>query len=212
MGSVAVQYWAVSSGNLTWVVHNDNLSFEVISWLGWVVLGFTSNVTSSQFLGGYTFYVESNIVSWDSFSELFMVHFDWFTIGINFDWRESDCCSWLKDTGFNSTDWHSSDTWDFVNILQWQSEWFVSWSLWWFNWVQDLEEGWSFPPRKVGGFFDHVVSVPSWNWAEGNIIWFESNLLKIVLGFSFDFFESLFTPGNGLFVHLVATDDQLSDT
>jgi len=43
---MAVQDWAISVLDLTWVVHDDDLSSEGFSFSWWVILLITSNVTS----------------------------------------------------------------------------------------------------------------------------------------------------------------------
>jgi len=50
VSSVAIQDWSVTSTDLTWVVENDDLSIERFSTLWWIVLGVTSNVSTTDFL------------------------------------------------------------------------------------------------------------------------------------------------------------------
>jgi len=76
VSSVAIQNWGISSLDLTWVVQNDDLSIETGGLFGWVVLTVTSNITSLKVLNWDVFNVETNIVSWDSFSQRFVMHFD----------------------------------------------------------------------------------------------------------------------------------------
>ena len=47
-----------------------------------------------------------------------MVHFNWFNFGFNILWGEVNSHPWLEDTDFNSTDWDSSNTSGFVDILK----------------------------------------------------------------------------------------------
>jgi len=76
VGGVAIKDWAVTSLNLSRVVKDNDLSLEFFGFFWWVVLGVTSNVSSSDFLNGDVLYVESDIVSWEGFLESFMMHFD----------------------------------------------------------------------------------------------------------------------------------------
>ncbi|KAH3687136.1 hypothetical protein WICPIJ_001891 [Wickerhamomyces pijperi] len=68
VGGVTIQDWRVTGRDLTWVVQDDNLSVERVRTLGWVVLGVRGNVTSSDFLDGNVLDVETNVVTWDTFS------------------------------------------------------------------------------------------------------------------------------------------------
>ena len=50
MACMAIKNWGISVGDLTWMVHDDNLSLEVLGILGWDVLGIRSDVTSLDIL------------------------------------------------------------------------------------------------------------------------------------------------------------------
>ena len=39
--------------------------------------------------------------------------------------------TWFDKTGFDTTNWDCSNTTDFVDILEWESKWFVDWTGWW---------------------------------------------------------------------------------
>merc|ERR1711974_291576 len=60
---VAIENRGVLVLDLTRVVENDNLSNERSSFLRWVVLGVTANVSTLDFLDGDTLDVETNVVS-----------------------------------------------------------------------------------------------------------------------------------------------------
>jgi hypothetical protein len=47
---MAIQDWGVTVSDLSWVVHDDDLSLESFGFLGWVVLGVRSNISSSDVL------------------------------------------------------------------------------------------------------------------------------------------------------------------
>jgi hypothetical protein len=51
-----------------------------------------------------------------------VMHFDWFNIRsciLVINWGgEDDGHTWFQDTGFNTTDWDSSNTSNFVDILK----------------------------------------------------------------------------------------------
>jgi len=63
------------------VVKDDNLSEEAFGSSGGVSLGIRGDVSSFDFFNGDIFNVESDVVSWDGFSELFVMHFDGFDLG-----------------------------------------------------------------------------------------------------------------------------------
>lgn len=122
VGCVTVQDWSVSVGNLTRVIQYNDLGCEVSSSLGGSGLGVSCYVSSSEFLDRDVLNVETNVVSGDSLGESFVVHLN----GLNFSgetaWGECDNHTWLKDTSFNTTYWHSSNTTNFVNVLKRKTE------------------------------------------------------------------------------------------
>uniref|UniRef100_H2XPY9 Uncharacterized protein n=1 Tax=Ciona intestinalis TaxID=7719 RepID=H2XPY9_CIOIN len=91
---------------------------------------------------------------------------------------------------------------DFVNILKWETKRLVCWSLWWGNAVQGIEEGFAsqsflilftappLVPRHVLGLLQHVVTVPTRNWDEGNSLGVVTDLLQISRHLLADFFET----------------------
>jgi len=76
VSSVAIKNWRVSGSDLSRVVENDDLSIEGGSFLGWVVLGVGTDHTTTDILDGNVLDVESDIVSWNTLFEGFVVHFN----------------------------------------------------------------------------------------------------------------------------------------
>ena len=76
VGGVAIQDWSVSSTDLTRVVEDDDLGVEGLATLGGVVLRVTAHVTTTDFLDGNVLDVESDVVSWETFNQSFVVHFN----------------------------------------------------------------------------------------------------------------------------------------
>ena len=74
--TVAIQDWSIASTDLAGVVEDDDLSVEGLSTLGRIVLGVTADVSTSDFLDGNVLDVEAHVISWHSFGELLVVHFD----------------------------------------------------------------------------------------------------------------------------------------
>jgi hypothetical protein len=161
MACVAIEDWSVSVHDLTWMVHDDDLGLEVIGIEAWDVLGVGGNVASLDVGDGKTLDVESNIVSWDSFSDLLVMHLNRFDFSGDTEWSEDDGHTWLDDTGLDSSDWYSTNTRDLVDILEWESEWLESWSLWWLNGVEVFEKILPLVPWHVVGLVDHVITSPS---------------------------------------------------
>ena len=63
MGSVAIEHGLVSVADLAGVVHDDDLSVEVLAALGRIILGVTSDVATTDFLDGHVLDVEANVVA-----------------------------------------------------------------------------------------------------------------------------------------------------
>jgi len=221
VGSVAIKNWSITSTNLTWMVEDDDLSVEGFSTLWWIVLGVTSDVSTTNFLDGDVLDVEADVVSWNTLDELFVVHFNGLDFSGDTSWGEGDDHTGLDDTGFNTTDWHRADTSDLVDILEWETEWLVSWAGRWVNGINGLEKslasnlglGLLLPtlvPWAVVGWGDHVVTIETRDWNEWDVLWVVSNLLDKVGGFLDDFVKTILGPLGG--VHLVDGNDELTDT
>jgi len=212
MASVAIEDWSVTVHDLTWMVHDDNLSLEELGVHSWLSLGVGGDVSSLDILNGEVLNVETNVVSWNGLSDGLVMHFDGFAISGGSHWSEGDVHVWLDDTSLDSTDWDSSDTRDLVDILEWESEWLEDWSLWWLDGIESFEEERSLVPWHVVGWLEHVVTNPTGNWDEWNVFDLVTNLFKIEGDLGFDFVVSLFFVVGTLGVHLVAADDHLLDT
>jgi len=76
VSGMAIQNWSVSSADLTGMVEDDDLSVERVAAFGWIVLGVTADIASSDFLDGDVLDVESNVVSGETLSQGFVVHFN----------------------------------------------------------------------------------------------------------------------------------------
>jgi len=212
MGSVAIEDGAVAVTDLTGMVEDDNLSIERSSFLGGIVLGITANVTSSDVLNSDVLDVETDVVTGDGFLDGFVMHFDGLDFSGDVGGSEVDGHAGLQHTGFDSTDGDCSDTTDLVDVLKGKSEGLVEGSLGGDDSIEGFEESGALEPGKVGGLFEHVVTVPSGNGDEGNLSGVVTDLLQVFGDFLLDFVESGLRPGDGLFVHLVNTDDHLLDT
>jgi len=74
VGSVAIEDGSVTSADLTWVVEYNDLGVKGVGTLGRVVLGITSDVTTTDLLDGDVLDVEPNVVSWLTLGKLLVVH------------------------------------------------------------------------------------------------------------------------------------------
>jgi hypothetical protein len=212
VSSVAIQDWAVTSTDLTGMVEDNNLGIETGSFLGGIVLGVTADVTSSDILDSDVLDVETDVVTGNGFLDRFVMHFDGLNFSSDVGRSEVNVHAWLKDTSFNSSDGDGTDTTDLVHILKGKSEWLVDGSLGGDDSIEGFEKSGALEPGKVGGLLEHVITVPSGDGDEGNLGGVVSDLLKVFGDFLLDFVESSLGPGDGLFVHLVDTDDHLLDT
>jgi hypothetical protein len=74
VSSVTIEDGSISVVDLTRMVKDDDLSKERLSLLRRIVLGVTSNHTTTDFLDGNVLDVETNVVTRSSLSEGFVMH------------------------------------------------------------------------------------------------------------------------------------------
>merc|ERR1719282_792878 len=223
VSSVAIQNGTVSVADLSRMVQDNDLGGEVLSGTSGVVLGVGGDVSSLDVLDGNVLDVEANVVSGHGLGQRLVVHL----YGLDFSGQvvrgEGNDHAGLDDTGRHTADGHSSNTADFVDVLEWQTKGLVGGTLRGNDGVKGFQKGGSlgvsfltgdFPslvPRHVGGGFQHVVSVPSGDGDEGNGSGIVADLLDEVLDFLDDFIEPGARVGGLGGVHLVDTDNQLLD-
>jgi hypothetical protein len=220
------------------MVENDDLSVERLSSLGRVVLGVTSNVTTTDFLDRDVLDVEANVVSGKTLNKLFVVHLD----GLDFSGdtsggegndhtaEESAQCigiSWvyipgLDNTSLNTTNGNRANTTNLVHILKRETERLVGRTGRRVDGINGFEKGLTsglsslglllptLVPWAVGGVVNHVVTVESGDGNEGNALGVVSDLLDEVGCLLDDFLVTSLRPLGG--VHLVDGDDELLDT
>jgi len=99
------------------VVKDDDLGQEGFSFSSRVSLGIRGDVSSFDFFNGDVFNVESDVVSWNGFSELFVVHFNGFNGGSLIRGSEVNIHVGFEDSSFDSSDGDSTNTSNFVDIL-----------------------------------------------------------------------------------------------
>jgi hypothetical protein len=221
VGSVAIEDWGISSTDLARVVKDDDLGVERLGALGGVVLGVTSNVATANLLDADVLDVESDVVTWEAFGELFVVHLHGLHFSGNTSGSESNDHAGLDDTGLDTADWYRSNTANLVHILEGKAERLIGGTGWGIDGINGLEEGFasrlglglllpSLVPGAVGGDVDHIVAVESGNGDEWDVLGVVADLLDEVGGFLDDFVETILGPLGG--VHLVDSNNELLDT
>lgn len=149
MGSVAIEDWSVLVADLTWMIEDDDLSGEVLCFFSWVLFTVTSNMSTTNILNGDVLDIETYIITWVSFGKVLVMHL----YGLNFGRHTVGCESyyhaWLDYSCLNTSNWHGTNARDLVDVLEWESEWFVAWSDWWSNCIESSEECWSCVPWSV---------------------------------------------------------------
>ena len=206
---VAIQNWCVTGTDLTRVVGNDNLCLEILYVLWRVGLGVPADVSTSYFLDGNVLNVETNVVSWHSLFQGFVVHFYGLDFGFYHRWGEDNLHASLDLSGLNTAYWNRTDTTDLVNILQWKTKWLVGWALWWLYLVQSFDQAVTLVPWHILGLVQHIVAHPAGDWDERDLLWLVTYGLQEAGHFAFDFLVTGFFVSNGLVVHLVDGNDHL---
>ena len=117
MCSVTIQDWAVSIGDLSRVIQDNDLSSEVLNSRSWLVLGIRGDISSLDILHGHVLDVEPNVVSWGSLGERLVVHLHGLDLSGQLIGSESNDHAGLDDSSLDTTHWNCSDTSNFVNIL-----------------------------------------------------------------------------------------------
>jgi hypothetical protein len=180
VSGVAIQNWCISSTDLTGVIEDNDLGIERVAALGRIILGVSAYVTTSDFLDRDVLDVEPDIVTRETLNQSFVVHFDGLDFSGDVGRGESDNHTGLDDSGFNTADGDCSNTTNFVDILERETEGLVGRSDGWLNGVDGFKESESLgcgglglllptlEPGHVGGLLDHVVTVPSRDGDEGN--------------------------------------------
>jgi hypothetical protein len=198
------------------------LGIEGLSTLGRIVLGVTSNVTTTDFLDGDVLDVETNVVTRETLNELFVVHLNGLDFSSNTSGGKSNDHAGFDDTGLDTADWHCPNTTNLVNILKRKTERLVSRTGRWVNGVNGLKKGLAgslasfglllptLVPGAVRRVIDHVVTVEAGNGNESNSLGVIADLLDEVGGLLDDFLVTSLRPFGG--IHLVDGNDELLDT
>jgi len=236
VSGVAIHDRRISVLDLTGVVEDNDLSVEVLALLGWVVLGVRGDVATTDFLDGDVLDVKTNVVAGKSLRKGFVVHLDRLHLSGDVSGREAHDHSWLDDTGLDSADGHRSDTADLVDVLEGKTKGLVGGTRGRTDGVEGVDEGQTAgvalffgclgptlfllafsvagcPPCHLLGFLQHIITMPTGNGAEDDLLGIITDLLYVTLDFFADLQETGLAVGcwcGG--VHLVDADDKLLDS
>uniref|UniRef100_A0A8C0TLQ7 Uncharacterized protein n=1 Tax=Canis lupus familiaris TaxID=9615 RepID=A0A8C0TLQ7_CANLF len=129
------------------------------------------------------------------------------------------CEARLKNTSLHSTHWYSTNTTNFVDVLERQTQGLISWTSWWQNAIQGFKQCGSagipiftgdFPslePRHVSTWLQHVVTIPTRNWHKCYCVRVVANFLNVGADFLNDFLLSLLAVGWLSGIHFVNTNN-----
>lgn len=219
---MAIEDGSVTSTDLTGVVEDDDLGGERSGSHGGVVLGVTSDVTTSDVLDGDVLHVEANVVTGLALSELLVVHLDGLDFSGDVGRSEGNDHTGLDDTSLDTADGNRSNTTDLVDILEGKTEGLVNGTLGGLDGVNGLEEGLArelagldltlptLVPGAVGGGGKHVVTVETGDGDESDSLGVVADLLDERGGLLDDLLVTGLRPLGG--VHLVDGDDEVLDT
>uniref|UniRef100_A0A8C0P626 Uncharacterized protein n=1 Tax=Canis lupus familiaris TaxID=9615 RepID=A0A8C0P626_CANLF len=200
---VTIQHRCISSTDLAWMVQDYQLSCEA-----------TMNIFDR-----YVLDIEAHIVPRKSLTQSFMVHFNRLYFSCNIDWSKGDHHARLKNTSLHSTHWDSTNTSNFVDVLERQTQRLISWTSWWQNAIQSFKQCGStgvpiftgdFPslePRHVSTWLQHVVTIPTRNWHKCYCVRVVANFHNVGADFLNDFLISLLAVGWFSGIHFVNTNN-----
>ena len=212
VSSVAIKNGRVSVGDLSRVVHDNNLGLELRNGVSGVLLRVGSDESTTKILDGDVLYVETNVVSGAGLRERFVVHLNGLDLSNNSGGGEHGMDTGPDNSSLDTSDGNSSDTSNLVNILEGKTEGTVSGTLRGVDVVKGLKEVGSLVPGHVGGLVNHVVSLPSGDRDEGDLHGLVTDLLEVGGNLTLDLLVTGLVVLDGLVVHLVTGDDHLLDT
>jgi len=156
VSSMTIKHRGIAGTNLTRVIEDNNLGIERSSLLSGVVLGVRCNVTTTDILDRHVpenewlvstektrqknpLHVETDIVTWVTLLELFVVHFNGLDFSGHVRGCESNDHASLDNASLDTTNRHCADTTDFVNILERETKRFFRWTCWGINSINGIK-------------------------------------------------------------------------
>merc|ERR1711944_286414 len=104
------------------MVQDNDLSGEVLGGASRLVLGIRGNITTLDILDGNVLDVEANVVSGHGLGKGLVVHLDGLDLSGQVVRGEGDDHAGLDDTGLHTAHGHCSNTADFVDVLEGQTQ------------------------------------------------------------------------------------------
>jgi len=212
VGGVAIQHGCVTGADTRRVVHDDALSLEAGSGHRRIALVITTHITTLDVLDGHVLHVETDVVTRLGLFKLFVVHFDGLNLGDHLGGTKANVHTRLQDTSLNATDWDCTDTRDLVHILKGKTKRLVNSASRRVDVVQSSQQTRTLVPLHVGRVLNHVVTSPSGDRDERNVLDVITDLLQVLLDFVLDFNVTRLAVSHRLVVHLVDAANHLLDT
>jgi len=141
-----------------------------------------------------------------------VVHFDGLDEGFHADGGEDNISVGLEDTSLNTTDRNRSDTANLVNVLKRKTKVKVNGSGRGINGLKGIDKSGALVPLGVGGLLEHVVTNPTGDGDEGDLLDVETSLGQKLGHLGLDFIVTSLAVGDRFVVHLVDADNHLVDT
>ncbi|KAB0374921.1 hypothetical protein FD755_013413 [Muntiacus reevesi] len=216
---VTIQHRCISSTDLAWMVQNNHLSCEASSFHGWIIFAVTSHIATTDIFDRHVLDIEAHIVPRKGFTQCFMVHFYRLHFSCYIDWSKGDHHARFENTSLHTTHRDSTNTTNFVDILERQTQGFVSWASWWQDAIQSFKQGGStgiailtgdFPslePWHVSTWLQHVVTIPARNWHKCYCVRVVANFLNVGADFLNYFLISLLAIGWLSRIHFVNSNN-----
>ncbi|KAB0357291.1 hypothetical protein FD754_001447 [Muntiacus muntjak] len=169
----------------------NHLSCEASSFHGWIIFAVTSHIAMMDIFDRHILDIEAHTVPRKGFPQCFMVHFYRLHFSCYIDWRKGDHHARFENTSLHTTHRDSTNTTNFIDILERQMQGFVSWVSWWQGAVQSFKQSGStgivvltgdFPslePWHVSNWLQHVVTIPARNWHKCYCVGVVANFLNV---------------------------------
>ena len=209
--SMAIYNWSIALFNDAGMVNDNDLGNKTLSNFWRVFLGVSGNITSLNLICFYL-HIESNILSWFSFLNLFMMHFNWLDLAFLVSRCELYSHFSLQNSCFNSSNCNSSKPANLVNIIDGNPQWLLNWPFWDFLKINSLSYGRSIIPRHIGRFLNQILSSPTRNRDEGDILGFIAYFFQETADLVFDLIVSIFRIFYTISIHFIDADNQLFDS
>src|SRR2546421_2185386 len=205
---MSVQHGSVSGSDSRWMVDDDDLANECLCDRRRVV-SVAHNFPSTNLILGNTAYVEPYVVSGFRFGHSNMVSLDRLALADFARWHEDHFVPVLQYARLDPSHWDSADSGYGVDVLDWNSQWFVKGLRGWNNSVQRIKYAGTLVPWRIGTLLGEIISKPTTGGNEinlGNII---ADSLQQSLQFLPGFLVTLFSILDSLVVHLIDGYNQL---